>query len=228
MKKKEEGGSKKIVYVKVKSINDFARLASGSDFESRSVIAISEKGAKKLVLLGESISNKVIAYCCDSEGMHKGFLYSGTDSGSAEKVEFYDKDPGMEKGFIDIFDVELKAFGKGSISNKDVSLVKVGSGSGLVKMAIRAAVKEETIKHLYSFTSKGKRIIGGFDLIEELNDDVRNFYYAFGEEQNGAAFARYDYKSGRVEFTDRVGEYSYMYLKIINLAEPFPFFKMPD
>ena len=226
---KKEDASKKIAYIKVKSAKDLARMAFSGDFSSRSLLSSDSGGRHRLMLLGEQIADTVLAYYCETDSKSRGLLYSGGDSAdSAEKVDFYEKDPGMEKGFLDIFDVDITAFANGKIDVKSVSLVRVKSTDMLVKMAIKSAVKEESIRQLYLFSRGGRQALGGFDLIDELNDDKRSFYYSFPVSIREAAFAKYDYKSGRVEFSDRIGEYSYMFLKIINLAEPFPFFKVPD
>lgn len=224
MKIKEDEG-KKITYVKVESLMDLARLAFGSDFSSRNLFCY-QKGSKyRIAMLGEHVANNIMAYYTDSDRKCKGILYESNDSG--ERAEASDADPGMEKGFIDVFEMDMGHMKEGSIDRKNIQLIKTGVDS-LAKMAVKAAVHDEFIKHLYLFAYKGKQIIGGFELVEELNDDIGNFYYAVLPKSEKGNFIAYDYKTGKIEFTERIRGYSYMYLKIINLAEPFPFFNVPD
>ncbi len=225
MKSKEEKG-KKITYVRAKSLDDIARLAFGDDFSSRSLICSPRGKKNRITLLGEHVGSCIIAYYVESEGTCKGISYSSDDSG--ERVEVVAHERGMDKNFIDVFHVEIEGLKDGKPEKDSVAIIKAGSFEDLAKMAIKASVKDESIRHLYSFEYKGKRIIGGFDLIEELNDEARNFYYTLLSKDNQGKYIAYDYKTGRIEFTDRMREYSYMYLKIINLAEAFPFFNVPD
>ena len=81
---------------------------------------------------------------------------------------------------------------------------------------------------LYAFSMKGKSFLCGFDMIDELCDDRKTFYYAAVKDKKRGGFAKYGYADNTFGFTDTVGEHSYIYIKIINLAEPFQFFKMPD
>jgi len=224
MKNKEDEG-KKITYVKVESLMDLARLAFGNDFTSRNLFCYQKGNRYRIVMIVEHIANSIIAYYADSDRKCKGILYESNDAG--ERAEISNADPGMEKGFIDVFEMDIGHLKEGSVDKKSIRLIKT-EGDSLAKMAIKAAVHDDFIKHLYLFAYKGKQIIGGFDLVEELNDDIGNFYYAVLPKNEKGNFVAYDYKTGKIEFTENVRGYSYMYLKIINLAEPFPFFNVPD
>ena len=224
MKNKQDEG-KKITYVKVGSVNDLARLAFSNDFYSKSLFCYKRGSRYRIALLGEHVANNIIAYYIDSDKRCSGILYESNDSG--ERAVISEVDPGMEKGFIDVFEIDISHLDEGKFAKKDVQLMKTSIGS-LAKMAVKAAMRDESIRHLYLFSYKGKRIIGGFDLVDELSDGVGNFYYAVLPKDEKGNFVAYDYKTGRTEFIDKVREYSYMYLKIINLAEAFPFFNVPD
>jgi len=104
-------------------------------------------------------------------------------------------------------------------------MIKVGRYESLVKSLVKKAVEKEEIEKAYIFEKNSKYYIGVFDLLEELTDNKKSFYYAELKEYSESSFIRYNYSSDKIEFTKDFGEHSYLYIKLINLAEPFPFFK---
>ncbi|VVB77300.1 Uncharacterised protein [uncultured archaeon] len=110
------------------------------------------------------------------------------------------------------------------IGRQAVELIEARSAVDLISAAIKKASKEETLATVFSFTLKGRKVLAAFDLVEALSNSKPVLYFASYEGKT-ASFARYDYKEDSLDFVDFVGEHTFMYAKVINLAEPFPFFK---
>lgn len=125
---------------------------------------------------------------------------------------------------ITIVNINLDNLRKGSIRPRDLVSIRLGSFEDIVRAVIKKYSRDNLLSHLYSFEREGNYIICGFDLFERLENDRRCFYYAISNKRP-AAFARYNYVEDIADFTENVGEHSYMYVKIISLAEPYPFFK---
>ena len=230
MPQKNKPKGKGILYIKLSSMVDLARYAYNFDFSSKSLILYKNGGTARLVALGECIKENVIAYYINIDTQHSFIKYTFPSSmGQTETAHFSERVDGSEKDFINIFNVDLssfkevKGFGKG-----DVLQIRVSSDRDLVHAMIKKSVREESFATLYEFEAKGKRFISGFDLIDELSDDRKTFYYAETKDKSRGGFAKYSYSSNTFEFAETVGEHSYIYIKIVKLAEPFPFFKMPD
>lgn len=227
---KSKPKGKGILYVKVSSMADLARYAYNFDFSSKSLILNKTGNGSRLMVLGECVKEAVIAYYINVDAPHKFIRYAfPASAGEQESARFAESAEGSEKDYINIFEADLGAFKElKGVGKNDVLQIRVGSVEDLMHAAIKKAIKEESFACLYAFEKEGKRFVCGFDLIEELADDRKTFYYAVAKDKKRGGFAKYSYATNTFEFAEAVGEHSYIYIKIINLAEPLPFFKMPD
>jgi hypothetical protein len=100
----------------------------------------------------------------------------------------------------------------------------------LVKASINKSMEHATIGRLYVFGKGGKYYAGSFSVLylDEGNEDseIKVFSYAELKEQKESQFFRYDYNNDTVEPTNIFGEHSYLYTRVVNLAEPPTFFKL--
>ncbi|MDE1823838.1 MAG: hypothetical protein KGH74_00895 [Candidatus Micrarchaeota archaeon] len=221
---------KSILYVKVSSTTDLCRYCCGYDFNTDMLLRAGEGSSRRLVALGEQAGNVTIGYYVETKEEKPIIIYKfpefGKWSESIEFVESVDPQPG---NYISVIDISFKDIRKAKRLNaKDVMQVEMRKPDSIVNAAIRKGMRNESLPYLYSFEFRKKRILCGFDLIEGLNDDKRILYYAVIDKKESSGFIRWSYTANRFDFTDVIGEYSYIYVKIINLAEPFSFFKMPD
>ncbi|MCL5419927.1 MAG: hypothetical protein M1354_03570 [Candidatus Marsarchaeota archaeon] len=228
-KPKQKRG-KSILYVKAASMVDMARYAYNFDFSSKSMIADASRGHPRLLVLGESIGDAIMAYYINYDNPRSFIRYTfPSSSGERESAAFADSAEGPGKHSINVLRMSLDAFCEAkNAGRRDAIGIRMGSPEDLAHAAIKRAVKEESFISLYAFEYRGKTVLCGFDLIEELMDEKKTFYYAVLKDKRKAGFAKYSYADNTFEFTDTVEEHSFIYVKIINLAEPFPFFKMPD
>jgi hypothetical protein len=220
-----------MIYVKLESLESLARLACNFDYTSASILCAGFGSTQRIFVVVESIGDSPIAYYINVPGKESLISYTYPDSpGQNENAHFVksaEHDQGVSS--MAIIHIEGMAFsGASKVPKSSIHWIRLSSANDVVTAAIRKSAGTESLCNLYSFSFNGKSVICGFDLIDELGSESKLLYYAISSDQNGAKFARYKYSENKVDFTDCIGEHSYMYAKIIPLAEPFPFFNMPD
>ena len=225
MPKSKPKQGKSILYVKVASLADICRYAFSFDFASKSLLM--PNGDNKIIALGECIGDTTIAYYVHAQPGSKILHYTFPSSAdNREKVGFAERMDDQGRGYLRIISLDLSHFTRArSLGKDDVSLVEIRLPEDMMAAAIKKAIREENFMHLYSFEYGEKRYLCGFDLFDELADDRKTLYYSVLGSRSTAGFARYKYLDNTFDFTDTVEEHSYIYVKIINLAEPFQFFK---
>ncbi len=183
-----------------------------------------------MFVIGPGIADTPIIYYIEIPAKESGISYTyPTSVGQQENAHFTTLAEHDQGHYMNIISIEEHTFTQATgVPKKGIELVRLSSAADLVLAAIKKSTQTESLCSLYTFSDGGKTFISGFDLIEELSDDTRILYYAEAKGLGDAKFARYKYSENKVDFTDFVGEHSYMYAKIIPLAEPFSFFKMPD
>ena len=223
--KREAKGS--IFYLRAESIEDIARRACKFDYTADLLLLSRTPKGNELISLGGRIRDTILAYYVNVKESGRIIRYAPASEDAGEKAEFV---PSMGPGtqnryYLNVMESDLGGFSRAKgIDRKSVELIKVGSALDLVSAVIKKTSKEETLAQVYSFPFKGRRILAAFDVVNSLSDDKPAFFFTpFEGARKG--FARYDYREDRLDFTDQVGEHAYIYAKVINLAEPFPFFK---
>lgn len=221
-KKEEKGG---LLYVKAQSLADVLRCACRFDFNSDPLLLYKTKHDSKLIAIGSKVGESTLAYYFPVKATGRMALYTPASEGRAEIASFTDKTDPLGKYYLNVVKADLGELriSKG-IDRKSVVLVRFDSMTDLVSIAIKKNAKEESLAQLYSFNYNGKQVVGGFEIVDGISEGKTSFCYAFGKGKTNG-FARYDYRESRVDFTDIMGEHAYMYAKVINLAEPYPFFK---
>jgi hypothetical protein len=225
-KKKEKEESSKIFYIRAASAEDICRYVCRFDFTSSTLLLSESKKEKKLVAMGERVEKTQIAYYSPVKESGSIVAYEPASDGRNERMAFAAKAEASNKYYINVMRADLSSYGTAKvIDSKKIRLVKVDEAMDLIGAAIRKAAKEETISNVYVFLFKGKHVLAAFDVIDALSSDGPVFYYSFSDAKLHGNFARYDYRNNALDFTNAAGDHAYMYAKIINLAEPFPFFK---
>jgi hypothetical protein len=228
MAKEKDPKSGRIFYVKLASLNDICRYVENFDYTASNVVSMKEGNAYALMAFGEQLEGCTIAYYVNTTGRERIICYTYPSSNGQEENAHFVEEIGMHPNhYINILEMEAGSIKKAK-KVKPIPSAKVHSTDDLIIAAIRRGVSHESLPQIYSFSHKGKTVICAFDIIEELSDGQKTIYYAVCEKKPNASFARYKYSDNKVDFAEYMGEHSYMYAKIINLAEPFPFFKMPE
>lgn len=220
--------SNSILYVKLASLNDLARHACNYDYTASSIICLKKQQGYMLMTFGEQVDGATIAYYVNSPQSEKLISYTYPSSnGQGENTHFVKEMGTHPDHFMNIIGMDGRNM-KEAKKLKPMLAVKVESPQELVMAVIKSGVEHGSLPHMYSFTKGKGTVICAFDIVEELAEGPKTLYYATMEKNPNACFARYKYTENKVDFTACMGEHSYMYAKIINLAEPFQFFKMPE
>lgn len=219
---------KEILYVRLASLDDLCRICCNFDYTTDNLFLYKERVRPMVLAFGETIGNALISYYVESEPETRLIKYTMPDSNQREKAVYVKSAEEQPSHYLSLIEIDLGGMKRlRGIKKSEINLVRVGDETSLVSMVIKKSVRSESLMHLYAFRRRNDTILGGFELIDELTDDVKTFYYAVLRNRQATGFVRYDYINNKVEFTNTIGEHSYMYTKIISLAEPFPFF-MPD
>ncbi|MGC8710286.1 MAG: hypothetical protein ACP5RF_01600 [Candidatus Micrarchaeia archaeon] len=226
-KNKKEGGeeAKKLVYVKVSGLEDIVRYASKFDSNSRGLLNLNVDGSDRIVAIGESIDDSAIAYYINFKPREKIIRYDFGSDG--DKITFTDSvdQNRLNSQYIEIIALDMLPFKTAKTVKKEaLAQIKVKESNDLIKSIIRKAVENEEIGCAYVFNYKGKAYIAAFDVLEGLEDTIKTFYYAELHNYKNEGFARYDYSKNVIDFSNGFGEHTYLYVKLIRLAEHFPFF----
>ncbi|MDE1825131.1 MAG: hypothetical protein KGH61_02400 [Candidatus Micrarchaeota archaeon] len=220
-------GGKELIYIEAVNVEDIARFSCRFDSSAKELLIDNSNGKHRLVALAEGINEAIIAIYKEMGTDANTLRYTyGPERG--EKTEFVTTFEQRQSGvcYIDIVDIDFSKMRPAKPSSiKNVDVIKVNRVEDLVKGSIKFGVMHDAIGRLYAFTWRGKQILGAFDLIDDFEGDRKTFYYSVLNKKSGASFARYRFASNVVDFSDDFGEHSYLYAKIVNLAEPFPFFK---
>ena len=223
MPSKTKDKSPGLIFVKAGSINDLCRYAYNFDFTSENLLLSKWKGKHRLILFGEQMKDGILAYYTETEKKAVMIQYVSPSNGTSESVAFLDAASNQDSNCINVVELDLSLLEEHKAKPGAVIEIRMGGIADLARAVIKKASKDGSMTHLYTFNHAGKHIVCGMDMIEALNDDKRMLYYAVSDEKP-AEFIKYDYIRNTVDFSSSVGEHSYMYVKVINLAEPFSFF----
>lgn len=218
-----------MIHVKLKSLEALARLACNFDYTNSVILSTISGRTVSIFAIAERIADIPIAFYINIPKRESLISYTyPTSDGQSENAHFAQEGEHDQSHYMNIIHMDQAIADAKRMPRKGFETVRLSSVNDLIITAIRRSVSAESLSSLYTFEYRNRHVICGFDLIDELRDDTATFYYALAKDMHRAKFARYKYSENRVDFTDFIGEHSYMYAKIINLAEPFPFFKMPE
>ncbi|MGI0141235.1 MAG: hypothetical protein ACREBF_01110 [Candidatus Micrarchaeales archaeon] len=223
--KKDKGG-KELLYTEADTIEDIARFSSRFDTSARELLIWNSGGKHRVIALAESLGSKVIALYKDIkvEADTIRYVYGTEQQNRVEFVSSFEQQNGSS--YTNLIDIDLSKFKPAkSTAIKDIGCVRIKKIDDMVKSAIKRGAMREGIEYLYAFPYKGKTVLGAFDIVEELSGEKKTFYYSISNVKMKYGFARYKFATNAVDFSNDFGEHSYLYVKIINLAQQFAFFK---
>lgn len=218
----------KVMYVRLRSLDDLARYVCNYDYTSSALLSAKHGKEYRIMAIGEKIGSIRLAYYVSSVKPETVISYTYPSSAyQKENSHFMEGSLQEQSSYMRIIrasSLSLRSSGRVKVS----STVMLSSASDLVTAVLLNGAGSDSIPYLYSFDYKGSKVLCAFDIIDGLSDDSSILYCAVAAKGQSGNFARYKYSENKIDFTDHMGEHSYMYAKIIHLAEPFPFFKMPD
>jgi hypothetical protein len=227
MPKKKGDDETSACYVRLGSVLDIARNSCDFTGAVRPVYAVKEGKEYRLFSVGERVSEIRMLYCCKADRIGKFCVYNPAEE-SKERVEMKD-DISSEASDIRLYKIPIIELLKNPYPIKekpklDAALVQVKDFSSLIKVLINDNVGEEGgAPKVYGFFSKGEHFIGSYEVFHE--GSAKFFAYAKVDRKDVFNSIGYNYADGNVEAMDSFSGKSHMYVRVVNLAEPFPFFK---
>ena len=212
-------------YVRLSALIDLARHSCVIGSGVSHINAIKQGSKYRLFSLGEKLDGTRLLYCLDVESKGDALMFNPT--AEEEECGFKDAAPltpeDYKKYKIPVVEISNGLYTiKPKLSNAVVT-VKVNGVEPLVKSIVSDTLgRTETVK-LYSFFHNSQHIIGTFSLFRDGTS--KTFAYASVDAKEQFSYLRYNYLSDSVEFCHSIADKTLIYLRIINLAEPFPFFK---
>ncbi|MEM3236911.1 MAG: hypothetical protein QW046_01485 [Candidatus Micrarchaeaceae archaeon] len=223
MAEKREGKAGiSLYFVEAKSITDIARHAY--EFSAPRKIFVTASKPSKLFVFGERVGNTVIAPYIEMEATGSIIKYA-LNYGDKDAAEFTAMDNVQtNERYINVIKMDISGIRLSEIKPKCVTKIRVENVQSIIKMiALNSTGEDSQLGKVYAFDNKGRTVFGAFDIVEELEDEKRIFYYAESDKME-KNFAAYDYATDRVKFVEGMDVGSQLYVKIINLAEPLSFF----
>ncbi|MEM0201885.1 MAG: hypothetical protein QXR73_01780 [Candidatus Micrarchaeaceae archaeon] len=223
-KRSQKSGSSKIsvAYVKVDSLVDLARLMSGQG-SLKHISAIKDGNVYKIIYMGERAGGVQIAYYASAPKLSKFFIYSPNSPNEYIKMEDSIASSINDYNLMKapILEIVASPFKEEKKPSFDISIVEVNDFESFVKSIVSDSQYGGSTSKVYAFFYKGAHYVGSFEL---MRDSGKIFTYAKADESNTFNYLKYDYTKDRIEPTSTIAEKSFTYVRVINLAEPFPFF----
>jgi hypothetical protein len=212
-------------YIKLGTLLDLARSSCSIGIGASHINAIKQGSRYRLFSIGEKLDSTRLLYCLDVDSRGDALVYN--PNAEEEECEFKDVVPVAPEDYkkykIPVVELSSSVY---TIRNKlsdAVTAVRVKGLEALVKSIVSdTSGRTETVK-LYSFFYNAQHIIGTFSLFRDVAS--KTFAYTSTDAKGQFGYLRYNYLNDSVEFCHSTAEKPLIYLRIINLAEPFPFFK---
>jgi hypothetical protein len=214
-------------YIRLNSLLDLARHVCDFTNAVRPINAIDEDGKHRLFSIGERIGDIRILYYYDSDKMGQ-FCFYNPGEDAEERLELK-SGADFEASDLKLYKIPLIELMKNPYPMKkkakfEVMQVRVKDFRSLVKALLSKSTEDDSgTPEVYGFFDKGVHYIGSYDLFYEHGAEF--FAYAKVDQKETFCSISYDYTNGLVETSRSFSGKSHMYVRVINLAEPFPFFK---
>lgn len=213
-------------YVRLNSALDLARNSCDFTGAVRPINAVKEGKEYRLFSIGEKVCGTRMLYYCKSGAIGKFCIYNPGGE-SKERLEMKDEisteASDMRLYKIPVIELLKNPYRVKEKAKLEATLVQVKDFSSLIKALISDTVGEEGgAPKVYGFFSKGEHFIGSYEVFHE--GSAKFFAYARVEKDIFNSIG-YNYANGAVETMDSFNSKSHMYVRVVNLAEPFPFFR---
>ena len=214
----------KVRYFELNSEIDMARYACTFGLSHRPVYAIKRGGKYMLLAEGETISNTKSFYCTYTDRISRFLVYYVSENEENMKMQDIPREDEHYKSYrVPIIELENIPLVERTIKKEAVVLIKAKSLEYLVKDIISNSAEVESVLNSYCFEYKGTMYAGAFNLIPD--EKLTTFMYSRCEAKGRFSFFKYSYTNDSIEMVDHISGNSFIFVKVINLKNPFPFFR---
>lgn len=225
-KPKKEKADKNIYayYIELESQLDFARQSF--DYTSRHINAIKQKSGYRLVASGERLGGLRLVYYTQVGKIGNFFVYS-PEAEPKEWCGIEDKLPPQAdyKSYrAPIVEIASSPYIEAKDLKKGGHIIKIEAkdANSFIKALVSHSHDDEPPERLYAFFDGKDHIIGTFDFFHESS--VKIFTYAKSGIKEIFSVLRYNYNNDTIEPASTFTEKTAVYIRVINLKKPFPFF----
>lgn len=225
VEKKKASNTLDLYFVRASSELDLVRYNCTFSNNVSALFSHQEAGKTRIFLPSDKIGKTTLALYAMKDKVSKYIIYRPGSSSAPETLEFVDKfgeNPGYNSYRMPIVGLKSWPIKKKELKSNDVACVVFTSPESIASSLISKGSDMGIMEKVYAFVYKGKRYIGTFDLI---TDDSPTFSCAEVNFDKEHGFLKYNYTKDMLESSDLIGDNSASYLRAINLAEPFSFFK---
>ena len=221
MAAKKEKKENRATFVKTATLNDLVRnMAGGRSY----AMALKAGSNYRILCEGEHLGDCSIVYYFESGKIPRYLIYSADEDGN-EKVEMANdvtkRTDHYKSQRIPIMEISKDPYPPLDKDDlKKISVIGAKDMDALVRAMVSDMGEDEQPK-LYSFMAGKERIIGSFALTKH-----DTFVYARSPQKGIFSSISYDSVSDTIEFTNSFAGTSKLHIRIINLAEQPPFFKV--
>jgi len=220
---KKSSGSISVVYVKVNSLVDLARQMSVQG-SLKHISAIKEGSSYKLIYQGERLSGVQLLYYASADKLSKFFIYNPNPP--EEYIEMRDSIASSISDYntmkAPILEISMNPFKEEKKPDMELTLVEVKDYESFIKSIVSDSQYGGSNSKVYAFFCKGEHYIGSFEL---MRDSGKIFAYSRLSNNKVFNYLKYNYNDDKIEETSAIAEKAFTYVRVINLAEPFSFFK---
>ena len=213
-------------FIRTETLADLARYVCGVDHGMTPLFSFKSGPSYRLFALGAKLRGVRLLYCYDVPKA-SGFLVYNTWAEGDETAEIRaNPTEGQDfKAFkVPIMEIVESAYSELRPKPKDfqsVKRVELRDYRSMVKALLVMADHYNVMPELYSFESRGERVVGCFDLINESGS--KSFAYARTGQKERFNYIQYDYNTDSVTVSNSIGDKRHGVARIINIEE-LPFF----
>ncbi len=228
-KKGKAGGETAACYIKLNSILDLARNVCDFTGSVSPINAVKENELYHLFTMGEKVGEVRLLYYCDSNSIGKFCVYSpGEESVREEGAEMKDdinaEAPDLRLYKIPIIEFMKSPYGAKNSAKPEIKLLPVKDFASLIKVLLSGMGDDSGAPKVYGFFYKGEHFIGSYEIFHD--GEARFLAFAKVDQKRVFNSISYNYLTGQVETSNSFSGKSHMYVRVINLAEPFLSFKL--
>ncbi|HUY70126.1 MAG TPA: hypothetical protein VMV00_00990 [Candidatus Baltobacteraceae bacterium] len=227
-KEKPEKESKEVkgCFIKAEKLTDLARYVCGVDHGVTPLFSIKVGNAYRLFALGSKLKGVRLLYSYDVPTATGFLIYNPWIEGNETAEIRENPSEGQDfKAFkVPIMELVENVYKETKTAAKDFKAVKkveLKDYRAMVKAMLALADHFNVMPELYSFTYKGERVVGCFDIFNESG--MKSFAYAKTGKKESFNYIHYDFSTNSVTLSNTLNEKRQGAARIINI-EGFPFF----
>jgi len=210
----------KAEFVRTRSLLDLARLAG--HVQNSAIYALASGKGYRLLFPAEKVGKNTVVFCFDADRIGGYGVYANQDGESFEFRESVREAQDLQSRRIRIIELDGDPFAAPAPKD-DISMLKLRHYADMVKgVAYRSAAEEEPAQSIYRFDAGGKAVVCS---ISSVDHETQVLVHAELDDGKQFSFFRYNYTQDSVTKEAAPGRNTDFYVPVINLAEPFRFFR---